>query len=589
MPRLRVVLYSALLTLGACSTAPDRPATLAAGDYRYVQDHIRWLAKQQMRRHDVTGLSVALVDRERVLWAEGFGDADKMNKRPATAQTRYRAGSITKLFTATAIAQLGEQGRLELDAPLTRYLPEFRMRNRFAGARAITLRDLLTHHAGLPGNVLRGMWTPEPEPWTALLPQLAEEDLVFPPGKVFGYSNLGFSLLGLVVERVSGQRYEDYVRQQILDPLAMTDAGLETGLTGPHASRGYRNGKETPVTPLRDVPAGGLNVSVLELSRFARLALNSGALDGRRLLRPDTLAEMWRVQNADVPLDFDLHMGLGWLRNRTGELDIPGAGRVLHHAGGTLLFHSQLLVLPDDGLAVVVMANSAGARAAVDKLATELARLAIEAKTGRPVAPRTPATPTHAARADEDWGGRYDTLLGYTTVRSRDGRHILSASGKDFVLKRADDGALHLRYQLLGFIPIRLPGISEFAVTRARVDDQTVLVAEQHGQRLLAGTRIEPRPIDAAWRARLGDYEFANAGRDARLIDRIELAEEDGVLVLRSSFPLFGNARVSLALAPLSDSEAVIAGLGSGRGEVLRVLPESGRLRYAGYELMRRP
>ena len=589
MSRLRVAMYTVLLTLGACSTAPDRPATIEAGDYSYVQDYIRWLARSQMRRHDVTGLSLALVDVKGVLWAEGFGAADVAHDRPATPQTVYRAGSITKLFTATAIAQLAEQGRLDLDAPLTRYLPEFRMRNRFAGARAITVRDLLTHHAGLPGNYLRGMWTPEPEPVAALLPQLAEQDLAFPPGKVFAYSNVGFSLLGLVVERVSGQRYEDYIRQHILDPLAMRDTRFETGLTTPQAARGYRAGKETPVTPLRDVPAGGLNVSVVELAQFARMALNHGALGEQRLLRAETLDEMWRVQNADVPLDFDLHMGLGWVRNRTGELDIPGAGRVLHHAGGTLLFHSQLLVLPDDGLAVVVLANSASARAAVDKIATEVARLAIEAKTGRPAAPRTGAKPIQTAQSDEDWSGQYDTLLGYTTVRSHAGAHDLNMSGKSFVLERADDGGLHLRYQLLGFIPIRLPGISDFAITRTTVDDVTVLVAERHDQRLLAGTRIESRPIDAVWRARLGRYEFVNAGRDVLLFERNELAEEDGQLLWRSSFPLFGGQRISLALSPLSDHEAVVAGFGSGRGEVLRFVPETGRLRYAGYEFERRP
>jgi CubicO group peptidase (beta-lactamase class C family) len=463
------------------------------------------------------------------------------------------------------------------------------MRSRFTDTRAITVRDLLTHHAGLPGNYLHGMWNPEPEPVALLLQRLANEDVSFPPGHVLSYSNIGFDLLGLVIERVSGERYEDYVRRHVLEPLAMNSASIESGFSGANVARAYRDGKETPESPMRDVPAGGLNVSAIELTRFARMALNGGVLDGRNVLRAETLAEMWRAQNADVPLDFDHHVGLGWGVNRTGDLDIPGAGRVPHHSGGTLQFHSNLVVLPDDGLAVVVMANSAESGPAVSRITKTLITLALEARTGRTGRRDITSMRAATATATEDWSGHYDTLLGYSAIRSDGGDHYLDTFDKKFVLRRGDDGALHVRYRLFGFIPVSAPGLSHAAIARETIGNNVVLSAEEHGRRRLAGSLIQPNRIDAVWRARLGRYDFNNAGQDVLLFEQNELVERDGVLLWRRAHPLFGEGVATFALSPLSDTEAVVEGLGAGRGEVLRFDPVSGRLRYSGYELVRVP
>src|SRR5450631_3411426 len=145
---LKVWFGIVLLTcmLPGCSAMPIRPESIPLKDYTYTREYISWLAHREMSKHDVTGLSIALVDDQQVVWATGFGFADKAGKVPATAETIYRAGSISKLFTATAVMQLAEQGLLDIDKPLQSYLPEFSIKSRFSDADPITLRSIMTHH-----------------------------------------------------------------------------------------------------------------------------------------------------------------------------------------------------------------------------------------------------------------------------------------------------------------------------------------------------------------------------------------------------------------------------------------------------------
>ena len=216
------------LLMGCFHSPPPKPETRLPGDYAYTKEYIRWFVQQQIKKHDVTGVSLALVDDQRVVWAEGFGYADKAHNLPATPDTLYRAGSITKLFTATAMMQLVERGLIDLDQPITTYLPEFSFKTRFPDAPPITLRHILTHHSGLPRDIARGMWSSTPQPYTTVLDDLTTSYVLHPPNYIFSYSNLGMTVLGQVIERMSGEPYATYVSRAILNPVGMTTALIET-------------------------------------------------------------------------------------------------------------------------------------------------------------------------------------------------------------------------------------------------------------------------------------------------------------------------------------------------------------------------
>ena len=143
-----------------------KPEATALGDYEYTKQYMSWLIKKEMKRNNITGLSIALVDGQKVVWSAGFGYADKVNNIPATSQTVYGAGSISKLFTATATMQLAEQGKIDIDKPLQTCLPRFSIKTRFPDAGPITPRNIMTHHSGLPSDLRKGMWSKKPEPFT---------------------------------------------------------------------------------------------------------------------------------------------------------------------------------------------------------------------------------------------------------------------------------------------------------------------------------------------------------------------------------------------------------------------------------------
>lgn len=547
-----------------------------------------------MKKHDVTGLSLALIDDQRVVWAEGFGHADRANNVLATPETLYRAGSITKLFTATAVMQLVERGLIDLDQPVKTYLPEFSFKTRFPDAPPITIRHLLTHHSGLPRDMLRGMWTPNPQPYGTVLQDLKESFVLHPPNSIFSYSNLGMTLLGQVIERVSGEPYAASVSRTIFAPVGMTTASIETGVAAsPLMARAYVKAKEEPELSLRDLPAGGLNASVLDLARFVQMVFAQCQAGDQHVVKPDTLTIMLTPQNKDIPLDLDLKMGLGWLLSDIGDLHQQVVGTVASHAGGTLHFVSELIALPDHKLGVVVMSNSSSAVEMTTSIAEKLLVSALDAKSGMAVdeapPPETPVIPLAPEQVAE-YEGRYSTAFGLMKVTGAGGQLRAEAMGKSFRLVPRPNHELGLEYKVLGLYPIDLGQLGKMTFSRAMMAGHDVLIArkDQHS-RMVVGTRIHPVPIPSAWRQRVGRYEILDLPEDEVFVDRLRLSVQDEFLVVTGRVTKPKSFEFTFALKPLSVTEAVVMGLGFGHGETLEVVHQSDEefARYAGYKLKR--
>ena len=577
-----------------CSGAPTRPESVGRGDYAKVAEYVSKRIRHEMKRRDVTGLSIALVDDQRVVWAAGFGYADKAGNIPASPDTIYRAGSISKLFTATAAMQLVERGRFDIDRPLGDYLPGFSIRTRFADAAPITPRSIMTHHSGLPSDYLKGMWTRDPESFTRVADRLQDEFAANPPGAVFSYSNLGVTLLGDAVARVAGRDFASHVGDELLLPLGMADSAFSPSVDRtPLSAKGYREGKEAEEPSLRDVPAGGLNTSVLDLSHFIRMVLAGGKAGDRRIIRADTLAEMLRPQNTDVPLDLDFRVGLGWMLGGLGDIDIRDSGPVAHHAGATLLFHGQMIVLPERALGVVVLANSATSGPVVRKVAAEALKLALEAKTGHRPPEREKSEggegslSTEALQRYEGW---YATLAGAVHIRNASGGLRADVMNRTLRLIPRTDGALAVKYRFLGLFPIRIEALDGVGVSRADVAGREVLAVRMHGRAFPIGERIRPVPLTAQWLGRTGEYEIVNPGKDAVLPEKVRLREDDGFLFVDFAVPPFFPGTASFAVAPVSETEAILRGIGRNMGETVRVITANGEemIAYSGYLLRKK-
>jgi CubicO group peptidase (beta-lactamase class C family) len=335
-------------------------------------------ALEQLTAEQVPGISAAVVGPEGIREFATAGVADLSSGRPATPETIYLWFSMTKIVTATAVLQLAEQGALGLDDPVDRFLPEFpRPRS---GWPPVQVRHLLSHSAGLTN--------PIPVRWVHLADQagrdphefaitlLAKHDrLRFPAGSKALYSNLGYIALGEVIAAAAGERFEDYVRGKILEPLSMSNTGFTYGVaSGEEAATGYQP-RFSPMTPLFrlllpkgivgdrsgrfvafnrfcvDGPAyGGLVGPVSDAGRFLAAHLNDGEFEGVRLLSPESVGRMQQLQARGRKLD----VGLGWFRRGA---DRTGA-EFWEHLGGGGGFWNMMRIYPSDRLGILAMGNS---------------------------------------------------------------------------------------------------------------------------------------------------------------------------------------------------------------------------------------
>ncbi|MCP4396730.1 MAG: beta-lactamase family protein [bacterium] len=552
-----------------------------AAEYDSIIPALSQAIEEAMQQANITGLSVALVDDQEIVWAEGFGYADKTNDIKATPETLYRVASVSKLLTATAIMQLVDQGKIDLDQPLQTYLPEFSVKSRFPDAEPITVRHLLTHHSGLPSDWINGMQTEGDDQqalvertFATLLDEIKDTYVANPPNTVFSYSNLGYSVLGHVIEKVTGQEFSAYVDEALLKPLGMPASSFAfTPDMAPSLSKEYQNGEEQEYNWSRDIPAAMLHSTVLDLGQFMRMMFADGKAGSQQILQPQTVAEMWRPQNEGVPLDFDAHWGLSWW---LVDLGLGYAGKMAWHSGGEGMWNSLLVTLPEHKLGVVVLSNSAEAEAINYQIAPKILEHALEVKTG---ITRPPVELLEVVALSPDVMHTYEGL--YTTesvgpirIRSEGTYLYADAMGNPFKLLHHGEGRFSIE------------GVDGAELEIKTVNGRTALKLYGHAVGGLGfGERIEPGPLSEVWQDRLGAYEIINGNPDyVTFLTDIQLKYDRGVLVFDVMLPLLGM-RVGLPMKPLSDTDAITLGLGRNCGETISVVEVDGEehLFWSGY------
>ena len=317
-----------------------------------------WI-ESQMAYRGLPGMSVGIIFDQTLMWSRGFGYSDVEKKIPATPTTIYRLASVTKLFTATAIMQLRDAGKLQLDDPVAKYLPWFTIRTRYADAPPITIRHLLTHTSGLPREAAFPYWTDNNFPAREqIIETLPKQETIFPPETKWKYSNLALSVAGEIVSAVAGEPYAVYIQQHILEPLGMKSTSIV--FPEEHKSRlAVAYGRRMPdgtraVRPFMDTkgitPAGNLSSTVEDLALFASLQLRKGMSDGNQILKGSTLREMHRVQWLEP--DWKSGQGLGFALERDGERTLVG------HGGSLAGYRTQITISPEEKIAVIVLTNA---------------------------------------------------------------------------------------------------------------------------------------------------------------------------------------------------------------------------------------
>jgi CubicO group peptidase (beta-lactamase class C family) len=338
--------------LVAPSNVPSGVHELTAADVEAFFDGIVPL---QLAREDIAGATIAIVKDGKVLFTKGYGYADVAQKKPVSPEeTLFRPGSVSKLFTWTAVMQLVEQGKLDLDRDVNEYLG-FKIPEAFG--KPITLKNILTHTPGFEEQVkdLFKFDSANPDLGEYLKAHIPAR--IYPPGTVPAYSNYATALAGYIVERVSGRPFNEYIEENIFKPLGMTRSTFVQPLPpafAPNMSNGYELASDKPkqFEVIGPFPAGSLSAPAGDMARFMLAHLQEGQFGEARILKPETARLMHSRLFAFDPAVNGMAHGF-YEESRNGR-------RIIGHGGDTVYFHSDLHLILDESVGFFISYNSGG-------------------------------------------------------------------------------------------------------------------------------------------------------------------------------------------------------------------------------------
>jgi len=420
-----VLLTISLALLLACSDSSDNANRPPSYDQTIAET--KAFIEAQMRQKGIVGLSIALVDAGRefsskLIWAQGFGMADKEDGKQATEDTIYCIGSSSKTITAVSVLKQMDEGRINLDQPVRNYVPDFSLQTRYAGIDQndrITPRTLLNMHAGVPGDLYNGLFIISP-PWYGtymnwLLSYLQGDYPSHPPQTLASYGNIGIILAGHAAYLAGGNSedvdFQGFVKRTVFDPLGMTSTFSEVlGKDLPDLATPYNGG--VPDIPLNTngTATGGFYSSVIDMSKFLNMLLMDGMLEnGERLLQAESVREIGRSSRTQLDTGSFYQPGLGLdsisLPAFYGVAPDRGAyGRAWGKNGSTGPYNAMIMLLPDSGLklGVVVLSNSDTAGTAVFTVARTCLLAAVREKLGLARNPEPKPLPDFSEEAITD-------------------------------------------------------------------------------------------------------------------------------------------------------------------------------------------
>lgn len=561
-------------------SGPKKPDVIPLGDYSYTIEYVDHQVNKLMKEHDLPSVVIALIDDQNVVYQQTYGLSNIGQQTPATLDTVYKIGSITKLFTGIEIMRMHEEGLIDLDTSITDYLPDFSINSRFSSSNPITIRSILAHRSGLPRNetLLQWYWEARPNVLTALSDSLSDAYQAFPVGYRYKYSNIGYNVLGRIIEVVRGIEpptpnsaggWPYYMRDEILLPIGMSDTGFGSDplLYGRDpfldVAMGYYNedGKNKPHNQfdIIDLASGNMQSTMSDMITFAKYILRIDD-EENPIIEKDTLWSMFEEQYTR-PRDPQTN-GLTWFTDRKelGEL-------VVFHSGTNQGFISMIAFMPEKNLGVIVFSNCDSFEDAQNQLVLDTLKLMLETKFG---------IESSDKERDEEVDVNMSTLEKYIGKYVLNGEiiKIISSGNK---LKAVYQG------QKINMVPISQ---SKFRLSHwlADVEDTEIefFIGNQDYEDIMIVTMgdyfICPRYYDVkyiptSWDDLIGKYEIypriPSIYSDEELIGTVEIKVEDNVL-------LTTDGKV---LIPINNTEIIIIG-GVFDGETMIYDVETGNITW---------
>ena len=375
-----------ILLLTLFSACENRSGHIrASGEYREVASKVSDAIHYEMVDKALNAVSIVLVKDMEILWARGFGVEDLNKSTKADANTVYRVGSVSKLFTDIGIMQLVEKGEVDLDAPITDYLPEFRPRSRFK--REITLRQLMSHRSGLLREPLVGNYFDDDEPTLeATVKSIIDSDVIYAPESKIKYSNSAIATVGYVLEKLKGEPFASYLRKNVLLPMGLTHSAFEPlpDITDrlADATMWSYDGRvfDAPTFELGMSPAGSMYAPVVDLGQFMKVLFNDGKGPNGPVIKKETLQLMLTSQfNDGKDQRHNVGFGIGF------SLSEQGGYKRVGHGGAIYGFSTQLYALPEVKLGVAVTSSVDVTNTITRRVATYALDCLLAVENGKPL------------------------------------------------------------------------------------------------------------------------------------------------------------------------------------------------------------
>lgn len=320
-------------------------------------DECRVAIQTEMKKTNTPGLSIAIIWDRKPIWIESFGSIDKTGKKKVTNKTIFSIQSLSKQITTVAILTAVQDGILDLDVTISKYLPDYTLNSRFEERPQdkITLRHLLCHKAGLAHN-LPDVNTVEARERSLEqhAVKIAQTELIHPIGEPFNYSNIGFDLAGYILQKVSGEPFGQYVERKVFKPLGMNNSFLVGEEIRKHENRAI--GKYKDVLESGEVPAfpsGGAYCDIEDMVKFIQFHLNGGKADGKTILKQVILKQMFEVPFDTAGKNEGYALGIGVAHRRHNRDIVP----IYVHSGSGCGFSTDLFFAPSAGLGTVILTN----------------------------------------------------------------------------------------------------------------------------------------------------------------------------------------------------------------------------------------
>jgi CubicO group peptidase (beta-lactamase class C family) len=559
-----VIALVLLLILSSCNNAQNKfDETIKFSSIKEIIRDFETEFFADFENDKVTGLSLAVVNKDSIIWNLNYGFADKENAIETSSGTKYLIGSVTKVFTAISVMQLHEAGKLQIDSSFQKYVPEFSMKTRFGDISDITIRQILTHHSGIPEDIWLHKFSKKPPEYSNILDLANNMYTTNPPGEMMIYSNMGYALLGLLIENVSHTSYTEYVSTNILKPLDMNNTGFFTNFEQQREfSKSYSAQQvQQDEYPLFDLPAGAVISTANDMTKFIQALLRYD----ERLIAKETLEEMYRIQNMNTALDLDDRTGLCFsISNKALE-----AGRIYEHGGSTLFHRAQIYIAPDCGLAAVVLSNSEPAFNNIWKVKEKLMTKIADFNGFTPDYDKNTYKEVYFSNRQNEilsrFVGHY-AMPGITyQMHWRHDMLYAEIQGSKFYLKLSDEHTFNpaKRFLFMNFAKKDMWFFVE------EINNQKLFIeAKPWGDLVILGQQVEQHEILQAWKNAFGTYRATNNNdNDMAMVEELTLRERNGFAVLE--FNILGKQDVQLGLKTITENEAVTLGLGRMGGETV--------------------